>query len=309
MTTVLPAPSSSGDVVDLRTDVGATKTPEAPAPKPKRDGRKIAGAVFAGVGVVVALFLAFEFFATQLIYDRSQSLLRQQLQSLVASKEATSTMWIPADGQPIGVLTIPVIGLSTVMVQGSTTSMTEQGPGHLRGTPMPGRFGNSVLLGRRSTYGAPFQRLDELRPGDTVDVATGAGEFTYLVATVAVIRPGEPDVTGPSNDSRLTMITSSPRYMATGRFAVTAVLRGPPAEQPVSPAVAIAPTELALEADTGGLGGFLLWIELAAVALLGALWLKRRVSWRVAWLLGTPLVVALLWAAFRAADRFFPATL
>jgi sortase A len=308
MTTVLPAPSSSGEVVDLRTEA-ETKPAESQAPRPKRNNRKIAGAIFAGIGVLVALFLAFEFFATQLIYERSQALLRQQLQALVASQEATSTDWIPADGQPVGVLTIPRIGLSTVMVQGSTSSMTERGPGHLRGTPMPGRFGNSVILGRRSTYGAPFERLDELRPGDTVDVATGAGDFTYLVATVAVIRPGEADVTGPSNDSRLTMITSSPRYLATGRFAVTAVLKGAPAEQPVGPTVAVAPTELGLDADTGGLGGVLLWTELAAVALLGALWLKRRVSWRVAWLLGTPLVVALLWAAFRAADRFFPATL
>jgi len=64
-----------------------------------------------------------------------------------------------------------------------------------------------------------------------------------------------------------------------------------------------------LQGDTGGIGGVLLWGELAAVALLGALWLTRRVSWRVAWLLGTPLVFALLWATFRAADRFFPATL
>jgi hypothetical protein len=87
------------------------------------------------------------------------------------------------------------------------------------------------------------------------------------------------------------------------------VLKGKPAEQPTSAAAMITPQELGLQGDTGGIGGVLLWGELAAVALLGTLWLKRRVSWRVAWLLGTPLVIALLWAAFRAADRFFPATL
>jgi hypothetical protein len=123
------------------------------------------------------------------------------------------------------------------------------------------------------------------------------------------VRPGEADVVGPSDDSRLTLITSSPRYLATGRLVVTAVLKGKPAEQPTSAAAMITPQELGLQGDTGGIGGVLLWGELAAVALLGTLWLKRRVSWRVAWLLGTPLVIALLWAAFRAADRFFPATL
>jgi len=174
---------------------------------------------------------------------------------------------------------------------------------------MPGRWGNSVFLGRRSTYGSPFERLDELRPLDPIDVVTGAGDFTYLVATIAVVRPGEADVVGPSDDSRLTLITSSPRYLATGRLVVTAVLKGKPAEQPATGTVMITPTELGLQGDTGGVGGVLLWGELAAVALLGTLWLMRRVSWRVAWLLGTPLVIALLWAAFRAADRFFPATL
>jgi sortase A len=307
MTTVLPAPSSSDDIVDLRHPAKAPVG--APAPRPKRTPRRIAGAVFIGLGIVVALFLVFEFFATTLVYDRSQSLLSQQLQSLVATQEATSTSWIPADGQPVGVLTIPKIGLSTVMVQGSSPAMTEKGPGHLRGTPMPGRWGNSVFLGRRSTYGSPFERLDELRPFDTIDVATGAGEFTYLVASIAVVRPGEADVVGPSDDSRLTLITSSPRYLATARLVVTAVLKGKPAAQPATGTVTITPTELGLQGDTGGVGGVLLWGELAAVALLGTLWLKRRVSWRVAWLLGTPLVIALLWAAFRAADRFFPATL
>ena len=307
MTTVLPAPSTPDDIVDLREPAGTPS--KEPAPRPKRTPRRIAGAVFVGLGAVVALFLAFQFFATQLVYDRSQSLLRQQLQSLVASKEATSTTWIPSDGQPIGVLMIPKIGLSTVVVQGSSAAMTEKGPGHLRGTALPGRFGNSVFLGRRSTYGAPFERLDELRPFDTIEVATGAGAFTYLVATVAVVRPGEADVVGPSDDSRLTLITSSPRYLTTGRLVVTAVLKTKPAEAPATGTVMIVPTELGLQGDTGGVGGVLLWGELAAVSLIGALWLKRRVSWRVAWLLGTPLVIALLWAAFRAADRFFPATL
>jgi hypothetical protein len=88
MTTVLPAPSGSEDIVDLRDPV---KGPvEAPAPRPKRTPRRIAGAIFIGLGVVVAMFLSFQFFATKLVYERSQSLLRQQQQSLVASHVATT---------------------------------------------------------------------------------------------------------------------------------------------------------------------------------------------------------------------------
>src|SRR6476659_10907106 len=243
MASVLPAPPAEGRVVDHRHDDHTVK-PVQPAAKPRRRGRRIAGAVFVAIGCVVALFLLFECFATDLVYDRSQTLLLKQLQGLVATKEATSLDWIPSEGQPVGVLTIPKIGVSTIVVQGSSSELTQQGPGHLRGTPMPGRLGNSVILGRRTTYGAPFSRLDELRPLDTIDVATGAGEFTYLVATVAVVRPGEQDVIGPTYDSRLTLITSSPKYLATGRYVVTAVLKGDPAEQPAVATVTLAPSEL-----------------------------------------------------------------
>ena len=73
--------------------------------------------------------------------------------------------------------------------------------------------------------------------------------------------------------------------------------------------VTLAPSELGTAGDAGGVGGVLLWGELALLATVAALWLRKRVSGRVAWLLATPLVIALLWAAFLAADRFFPATL
>jgi len=213
------------------------------------------------------------------------------------------------EGQPVGVLSIPKIGLSTVIVQGTSSEMTQRGPGHLRGTPMPGRLGNSVILGRRTTYGSPFGRLDELRPFDETDVSTGPGQSTYTVATIRIVRPGDQDVIGPTYDQRLTLITSSPKYLATGRYVVTAVQKGDPAAQPTVATVTLAPSELGISGDASGIGGVLLWGELALVAIIVALWLRRRVSGRVAWLLATPLVIALAWAAFSAAGRFFPATL
>jgi len=305
MTSVIPAPTAPDAVVDVR---DKPKTPvSAPAPR-SVSARRIAGKVFLALGFVLALFLVFEFAVTNLMYDRSQALLQKDLQALVASREATSLDWVPQQGQPVGVLTIPKIGLSSVIVQGSSASMTEQGPGHLRGTPMPGRLGNSVILGRRATYGAPFENLDQLLPGDPLTVATGAGEFTYLVQNVSIVRPGDPDVVGPSYDSRLTLITSSPKYLATGRYVVTAVLKGLPAPQPTMAAVAVAPTELGIQGEPSAIGGVLLWAELAVIAVITGVWLRRRVSRRVAWLLTAPLALALIWAAFTAADRLLPST-
>jgi sortase A len=300
-----PAPPAGEDVVEIPPVALASRPSRPTTSRPRR----ITGLVFIAVGVVVAAFLVFEFALSYLLYDRSQTLLLRDLRALISSEQATDTSWVPQTGQPVGELSIPKLGLSTVMVQGSDAVMTEKGPGHLRGTPLPGRPGNSVILGRRTTFGAPFARLDQLQVGDEVDVSTGAGAFTYLVATIAVVRPGDTDVIGPTNDSRLTLITSSPPYLATGRYVVTAVLKGLPAEQPLAAQTFVSPSELGLDGQTGSLGALVVWAELAIVAIAGAVWLGRRVSKRVAWLLGAPLVAALTWGAFVAAGRFLPSTL
>jgi sortase A len=295
------------DVVDIQPlDLGAGEV--APA-LTRRRSRRVVGLVLVTIGCLVAAFLVFEFALSYLTYDRSQTLLLRDLRALVASQEAVDVAWVPDPGQPVGVLSIPKIGLSTVMVEGTSAAMTEKGPGHLHGTPLPGRAGNAVVMGRRTTYGAPFGRLDELQIGDEIDVSTGAGQFTYLVAKVAVVRPGDADVVVGSTDSRLTLITSSPPYLATGRYVVTGALRGLPAEQPPGAPVLIAPTELGLSGETGSLGAVVVLGELAVIAVLGAVWLSRRVSRRVGWLLGAPLVLALTWGAFAAASRFLPSTL
>jgi sortase A len=304
--TAVALPQRTPEVVDIRPD---QQRLESPNRQTKRNPRRIVGSALIGLGCVIALFLVYEFGLSRLTYERSQTLLMRDLQDLVASKEATALEWVPTEGQPVGVMSIPKIGLTSVIVQGTSPTLTGEGPGHLRGTPLPGRPGNSVILGRRTTFGAPFKRLNELLPGDEVSVSTGAGRFTYLVATVNAIRPGDPDVLASTPDNRLTLITSSPPYLATGRYVVTAVLKGLPASQPVAPESYVAPSELGLAGEAGGLGGLVFWGELAAASVLLALWLSRRVSRRVAWLLGAPLVMALLWGAFAAADRFLPSTL
>ncbi len=46
---------------------------------------------------------------------------------------------------------------------------------------MPGQPGNSAIAGHRTTYGAPFFRLDELKAGDQILVTTRQGRFRYDV--------------------------------------------------------------------------------------------------------------------------------
>ena len=95
MTTIMPAPPIEGAVVDLRSETPPTEAP--PSPRRARSPRKIVGAVFVGAGCIIAVFLLFEFFVTDLTYDRSQTLLLQDLRALVDSHEATSVSWIPVE--------------------------------------------------------------------------------------------------------------------------------------------------------------------------------------------------------------------
>ena len=76
---------------------------------------------------------------------------------------------------------IPKIGVDKAVIQGVGVPDLKKGPGHYPSTPLPGQPGNAAIAGHRTTYGAPFYRLDELAPGDKILVATKQGHFEYKV--------------------------------------------------------------------------------------------------------------------------------
>ena len=95
----------------------------------------------------------------------------------------------PADGQPIARITIPSIDVDAIVVAGVGKEVLRKGPGHYGSTPLPGQPGNAGIAGHRTTYGAPFGRINELKVGDEILVETMQGKFTY-----EVIPPPDSDV-------------------------------------------------------------------------------------------------------------------
>jgi sortase A len=270
--------------------------------------RRVALAFF-GIAALIAAFLVFEFALSGLSEARSQRLLLQQFKALSDQGVASTLGWIPQPGQPVGILSIPRLGLQTVVVEGTSSSETAKGPGHFTGSALPGRPGNSVIAGRRTSYGAPFSKLGELQVGDQIQVITGVGTFTYTVNGLTQVRPNDQDVLGTTNDNRLTLMTSDPAYRATGRLVATASLVGLPAPQLLQQPVTAAADQVGLAGEPWAAAPLILFLELLAGAFIGALWFRRRISSRVAWLFGTPLAVALLWAIFASLSRLLPATL
>src|SRR2546425_5370445 len=89
-------------------------------------------------------------------------------------------------GDPLGRIAIPRIGVNFVFVSGTGTDSLKKGPGHYAGTPLPGERGTVGIAGHRTTYLAPFRRLDKLRRGDAITLTLPYGWFIYGVESARV---------------------------------------------------------------------------------------------------------------------------
>lgn len=105
---------------------------------------------------------------------------------------------IPGTGEAFAVISFPSLGATTntgdaalddlvndgltfVVREGEDLGNLRRGPGHYAQSPIPGQWGNAAIAGHRTTYGAPFNRLDEIRAGDPIIVETAIGTHVYVV--------------------------------------------------------------------------------------------------------------------------------
>ncbi|TDD93875.1 class E sortase [Actinomadura rubrisoli] len=95
----------------------------------------------------------------------------------------------PAKGEVIGKIGIKRIGLKARVLRGISRGQLQKGAGHYPGTAFPGREGNTVLLGHRTTWLAPFRRINELRRGDPIVLRVGRTSYVYKVKATRIIRP------------------------------------------------------------------------------------------------------------------------
>jgi sortase A len=214
---------------------------------------------------------------------------------------------IPPAGEPVGIINIPKIGLDRVIVEGVSVPDLRMGPGHYPGTPLPGQLGNAAIAGHRTTYGAPFNRLDELDPGDEILVQTLQGNFRYRVTEEIVVDPSQIEVLDPTPDrATLTLTTCNPKYSAAQRLVVKAEYTGPtfpPAEGTGN----VRPASLA------GLSGadesrtpVYLWGFLTVI--VGGLWwlaFHRYPRWP-AWLAGVVPFLVVLFVFYVYLERLLP---
>lgn len=308
--------------------------------------RRTVGAIGRGLvtaGILILLFVAFQLWGTGLYTAREQSRLKSDFDAQLArAKTATTTTTPtpgptttttppppPPEGEAVSTLKIPGIGIDDAVVQGVNVSDLRKGPGHYPETPMPGQLGNAAIAGHRTTYGAPFNRLDELKPGDEIIVNTLDGPFRYLVdeqttedgeaSGHVVVTPRQVEVLEPTpnpevageNLATLTLTTCNPKYSASTRLVVTATFspEDDTSPEPTRPPPITVSTRSNIDlsgADTPA--GPTVWWGAIAVAVGGLWWFifHRYHRWTT-WVAGLIPFAVVLFTFFWNLERVLPA--
>lgn len=126
----------------------------------------------------------------------------------------------------LGIIQIKKIKVNEPIVAGVSKSNLRAGIGHITGTTAPGQAGNCALAGHRNyAFKKLFSRLDELKVGDEIKITTKNEDLTYKVTETKVVTPDDVSVLKGSKDkSIITLITCTPKYVASHRLIVTAEL-------------------------------------------------------------------------------------
>jgi sortase A len=127
-------------------------------------------------------------------------------------------------GDAMGRIVLPTIGVDDVFVQGTDASDLSKGPGHYPQTPLPGEHGTVAIAGHRTTYGAPFRHIDQLRANDRIELRMPYGRFTYRVERTRIVPPTETSVIDRVDHDRLVLSACHPLYSAAQRIIVFARL-------------------------------------------------------------------------------------
>lgn len=137
-------------------------------------------------------------------------------------------------GSAVGRIRADAIDLDEVVVAGTEGGDLRKGPGIYDSTPFPGAPGTTGIAGHRTTFGAPFRRIDELDEGDEIEVEMPYATLVYRVATTRIVDPGDVSVLEDTGREQLVLTACHPLFSAEERIIVFAPLvdarpRGPAA--------------------------------------------------------------------------------
>lgn len=116
----------------------------------------------------------------------------------------------PTEGEYLGRLEFPRLGIDLVVFEGVSDATLRKGPGHLSQTALPAgpdAAGNCVIAGHRDSF---FRRLADARSNDLVRFHGPSGTSTYRLDERRIVKPEDASVVAATRDARLTLITCYP---------------------------------------------------------------------------------------------------
>lgn len=290
-------------------------------PSPLTLVRQAVGSTLLILAVCALGFVVWLALFSRLHYDHAQDLAYDNLRYELAEgtapigptevanpNAANSPTELVPPGSPVAVLSIPAIGLRAVVLQGTAGAVLENGPGHLRDTPLPGQVGISVIMGRQAAYGGPFSKLASLAPGDVFTVVTGQTVAQFQVLDLR--RGGDPSPPPPAaGQSRLILVTGDGAPFApSGLLYVDANLtsKAQPAPPMVLSASDISPSENAMGTDPSAWLPIVFWGQLLFLVTLALSWLRYAWGRWQSWLIAVPTLGYIVLSVADEVTRLLP---
>jgi sortase A len=298
-----------GEQPDSEEELARERIELSGAPRPKL--------VVIGLGAVLALCASVVFsvlFAvvfSPLQEQRAQHQLYAEFRGLLdpSSVVAPEIGGRIPQGFPVALVDARQAGIHDLMVaEGTSSADLLSGPGHLSDTPLPGQKGDSVVMGKSTTAGAPFRDIGRLTKGDIIDVVTGEGKFTFVVADT---RSGSAKPLALKAPSVLTLVTgdlswSSGSSRSARLVYVDAILKGKAAGTPAGQPRTVSANEKPGSNDPNALPLVLAWLVVLFGASAACWWLWATWGLARTWLVGAPVLFALLWVISSEVMRFLP---
>ena len=121
-------------------------------------------------------------------------------------------------GEGIGRIEVPRLGLRMVLVFGTTHDALKRGPGLDPRTHFPGENRLVYVAGHRTTYSAPFSKIDSVRRGDEIRLEMPYGTFTYAVTGSRIVAASDVSVLRSKLFEQVVLQACHPRFFASERW-------------------------------------------------------------------------------------------
>ena len=137
------------------------------------------------------------------------------------SRDARRFLGTLEQGQAFGRLEIPRIDVDTVAVHGTRWGADlARGPGHYERTTVPGLRRTVGIAGHRTTFGAPFRDIDDIRVGDAITLEMPYAMFRYRVFAHEIVESDDWSVIRNRGFDTIMLSACHPLYSADQRWIV-----------------------------------------------------------------------------------------